>query len=442
MTIDEEARVAVCQAVDDMKDELVQCVSDLVKIPSINPSYLGVNVAEVLGGETRNNKVLEKYLIDMGFNTEMWEIIPQRANLAGTRKGTGNGQSLILFGHIDTVPQGNLDRWSDPPFSGVVADGKIWGRGAMDQKGLLVAGLYAIKAIDRAKVRVQGDLIFLSTIGEETGEGGAEGVTAGGIASALDRGYVADAAICTDPAPWIAITQPHALWLRITVTGKSAHAMFRRDVVHPGGLGTGVAVSAIDKGMKIYSALRELERQWGRTKQHPLLPPGHFSLGPNVIRGGPSDIQTPFLIPDTFTIDYCIWAHPDDDVKDIKQEIESCIMATASWDDWMKDHPPKLEWKLWWTAYTTPEEHPIIASASSAIEAVSGKPATIGAMWAVTDCAFVAAKGIPAICLGVELSDDMMTGHAENEFIRIETLMTMTKVNAMAILDWCGYKKK
>lgn len=215
--------------------------------------------------------------------------------------------------------------------------------------------------------------------------------------------------------------------------------MFRRDVVHPTEQPSPIAVSAIDKGIKIYHALRELERQWGRTKHHPLLPPGHFSLGANVIQGSPSGIQTPFIIPDTFMIDYCIWAHPDEDVTDIKREIETCIQATASCDEWLKHHPPQLDWKLWWPSYHTPQDHPLITSASSAIEAITGQPATIGAYPAVNDCAFVATSGIPAICLGVKPSEDMMTGHAENEFIQIDTLLMLTNVYAMAMLDWCGF---
>ena len=155
MSIDEEIRTAVCHAIDDLKDELVQCVSDLVKIPSVNPSYLGVKVEDVLGGETRNNKVLEKHLIDMGFHTEMWEVIPHRANLAGTRRGTGKGQSLIVFGHIDTVP-------GDIPVR--IEDNILHGRGSVDAKGPLAAMLSAASIAglpDGVRVSVVG------AVGEE-----------------------------------------------------------------------------------------------------------------------------------------------------------------------------------------------------------------------------------------------------------------------------------
>ena len=440
MTVEPSIQETVLETIDNMKNQIIQAVSDLVKIQSVNPSYLGVKVEDVIGGEMRNNEVLRRKLNEMNFHTEMWEVIPKRANLAGTRKGIGGGKSLILFGHIDSVPPGNLDLWKRSPFSGDIAEGKIWGRGSTDQKGSLVAALFAIKAIDNAKLKLKGDLTFMSTIGEETGEGGAEGVIPGGVASAIDSGYRADAAICTEPAPGIWITQPHLLWLRVSVNGKSAHSMLRREIVHSGGRGSEVAVSAIDKGIKMYDALRELERQWGITKKHPLFPPGHFSIGPNIIRAGPSDILTPFIIPDTFTMDCCIWAHPEEDVNAVKEELEHYINAVASCDEWMKDHPPKLEWKLWWAPFKTPEDHPLVKTVSTAVKAVTGEAFTITGCLGVLDCAFVSSRGIPTVAVGVP-NEGIVTAHAENEFIKIDDLIKMTKVFALSILDWCRYEK-
>lgn len=426
--------------VDDMKDGVVDLTSELVRIPSVNPSYLGINRDEVLGGEKKCNEFLASRIKDMGCKIDLWEVVPERANLAAVFKGTGGGRSIILTGHIDVVPPGNLKVWKTHPFSGIVKEGKVWGRGSSDCKGGLAVAIYAIRAIQRLGLKLKGDVIFASTVGEETGEGGAEGMAPAGAVSMISRGYKADAAVFVEQYDGIWVTQPHFLWLKITVEGKSAHCAFRDEIIHAGGKGQQMGVSAIDKGFKIYDALRELERQWGITKQHPLLPKGHFTMGANVVRGGPGELLNPYIIPDNFTLDYGIWAHPDEKVENVKKEIEDYIDAVARTDDWLKDHKPKLEWKLWWGPFNTPLDHPIVKTVSDAFESVTGKKPALTGCLGVLDCCFLEAYGIPSISHGAG-GAGMDTEHAENEFVEIKDLIRATKVLALSVLDWCGYEE-
>ena len=88
-----------------------------------------------------------------------------------------------------------------------------------------------------------------------------------------------------------------------------------------------VGVNAIDKGVFIFQALRQLEDEWGLTKQHPLFSPGHFTLHPGVVTGGPYGVLVPFVISEFMTIEYCVWYHPEEDPEDVKREIETHIDA-------------------------------------------------------------------------------------------------------------------
>ncbi|MBJ7333899.1 MAG: peptidase dimerization domain-containing protein, partial [Thermoleophilia bacterium] len=99
-----------------------------------------------------------------------------------------------------------------------------------------------------------------------------------------------------------------------------------------GGDGASVGVNAIDKGVLIFNALRQLEDEWGLTKQHPLFPPGHFTIHPGVVVGGPHGVMVPFFLSEFMTIDYCIWYSPDDNPEDVKQEIDLHIHRAAQLD--------------------------------------------------------------------------------------------------------------
>ena len=165
-----------------------------------------------------------------------------------------------------------------------------------------------------------------------------------------------------------------------------------------------------------------------------------FTLGANVVRGGPGEIMTPFIIPDKFTMDYCIWAHPEENVEDVKKEIENCIDAVARMDEWLRDHKPTVEWKLWWPPFNAPQDHPIVQTISNAYETITGKKPILSGCPGVLDTCFLEAHGIPSVSHGAGgLGTD--TEHAENEFVEIKDLVRATKVLALATMDWCGYQK-
>lgn len=309
-------------------------------------------------------------------------------------RGTGGGKSLILNGRIDTVPPGLCEHWkSGDPFSGKVDGARIYGRGSCNMKGPDVSQLMAVKALRQAGLRLKGDVILASTVGEENMDSARIG--AGAL---VKRGCRADAAIVAEPS-----APPHSLavvpvspglwWVSVTVDEKTSHAAMRGETFRAGGMGTRVAVNAIDKAVFLLNAIRKLEDEWGLTKKHPLFKPGHFTLLPGVISGAPHGVRVPFFISDFCTIEYCIWYHPDEDPDQVKHEFETYVHHVAQLDEWLRDHPPKLGWKVNWPAFTVEQDHPMCQALQVAHQqAATGTrfegPAPVTGFYAVCDAAF------------------------------------------------------
>ena len=329
----------VTSRVNALRDELVDLISQAVRIPSVNPKYPGQVYAEVVGGEGDVSKLVAGVYRALGAEVDLWAVEPGRENAVGVIKGTGGGRSLIYNGHVDVVPPGDPAKWtSGDPFSGRIGPNRIWGRGSTDMKAGILAQAYAARALGECGVRLKGNLILEAVVGEEVMDHEC------GVTATVRRGYKADAAVVSEPSappsPLAVIpVSPGLLWFSVTVPGKATHASMRGATFRAGG-DMSVGVNAIDKGVYIFQALRQLEDEWGLTKQHPLFAPGHFTLHPGVVTGGPYGVLVPFVISEFMTIEYCVWYHPEEDPEDVKREIETHISRAASMDTWLRDHAP------------------------------------------------------------------------------------------------------
>ncbi|MBW2617371.1 MAG: ArgE/DapE family deacylase [Deltaproteobacteria bacterium] len=433
--IDSKVKSDVVAAVDGLADELVQLLVDTVKIPSVNPNYAGQVYDEVVGGEGKVSKFLQPVMEDIGLKTDLWAVEAGRENLVGVYKGTGGGKSLIFNGHVDVVPPDPLDEWIDEsggPWSGKISGGKIWGRGACDMKAGNAAAIIALKALLAAGYKPKGDVILEDVVGEEMMN------TEAGTGATIERGYKADGAIVVEPSgpPYrlgIIPASPGVFYMIVTIKGKAVHVSVRDELIRPGGLGAAVGVNSIDKAMIVYEALNRLEEEWGQTKSHPLYTrPGHFTIHPGMITGGPSG---PFVVSDESTIHYAIWCAPQEKEEDIKAEVEEQIRRFAQTDPWLRENPPKVEWPLYWPPYDVPVDAPICQAVHTAYQAALDEEPKYYGFAAVDDAAFLNLAGIPAITIG---PGSITVAHAPNEHVEIEELMDACRIYALAIVEWCG----
>lgn len=147
----------------EIEKEVTDFLSGLIRVNTTNPP----------GNETAAAKYTAKNLEKDGFKCEILESAPGRGSVITRIRGTGEKPSLLLLSHLDVVAA-NPKEWSVDPFGGTVKDGFVWGRGALDMKGMTAIEVMALKLLKRNKVKLKGDVILAATADEEKGgEAGA-----------------------------------------------------------------------------------------------------------------------------------------------------------------------------------------------------------------------------------------------------------------------------
>jgi acetylornithine deacetylase/succinyl-diaminopimelate desuccinylase family protein len=425
-------------AVDGRRDELVALVRELVAHPSENPKLLADAAAQARAtvAEAACQDAVAAQLSSLGLSIDRFDALPGRQDVVGRLAGAGGGRSLILNGHVDVVPAGDRAAWPHDPWAGELEGGRLWGRGACDMKGGIACGIVALRALAEVGVRLAGDVVFQSVVDEETGGPGTR--------AALQRGHVADAAIVLEPTAGEIVTVEGGLeWVRVVVRGRTGHSAVRYRSVHAGGRGE--AVSAIEKAVKLLAAVGELERHWAVHKVHPLMPRGITTINPGVIAGGSgggADGMPNGMVAYSNFADYCslglsLKYLPSERAGDVKAEFEEYLARIAAADPWLREHPPEIEWGVSGVSFPpseVPSDHPLVTSVSGAFRAVAGEP-RLGGFEAVSDLAWLAEAGIPAVLYG---PGDVAQAHSSAEYVAVDELVEVASVVALALCDWCG----
>jgi acetylornithine deacetylase/succinyl-diaminopimelate desuccinylase-like protein len=138
--------------------EVTNLLSDLIRIDTTNPP----------GNETKAAEFLSNTLGKEGFDCEIFESAPARGSVVTRLRGTGEKPRLLLLSHLDVVAA-NASEWSVPPFSGIVKDGFVWGRGTLDMKGMTAIEVMALTLLKRNNIKLKGDVILAATADEEAG---------------------------------------------------------------------------------------------------------------------------------------------------------------------------------------------------------------------------------------------------------------------------------
>lgn len=429
---------AVRGAVDERRDELVALVRELVSHASENPKLLGDPGAQAraTAAEVACQDAMAGHLAALGMQIDRFEALPGRDDVVGRLAGAGGGRSLILNGHVDVVPAGDVSAWPHDPWGGELEGGRLWGRGACDMKGGIAAGIVALRALATLGVRLAGDVVFQSVVDEETG--------GPGTVAALARGHTADAAIVLEPTAREIVTVEGGLeWVRVVVRGRTGHSAVRYRSVHAGGQGE--AVSAIEKAVKLLAAVAELERHWAVHKLHPLMPRGITTINPGVIAGGSgggADGMPNGMVAYSNFADYCALGLslkylPSERGDDVRAEFEQYVARVAEADPWLREHPPEIEWGVSGVSFPpseVPSDHPLVTGLSGAFRAIAGEP-RLGGFEAVSDLAWLAEAGIPAVLYG---PGDFAQAHSSAEYVAVDELVEVTAVVALALCDWCG----
>lgn len=151
------------QQVDSSQDELVSLLQNLVRIPSVNTGVMPT------GNETPVCQFVAQTLARANIGSQIIESAPGRGNLIARLPGSNGSPRLMFMAHTDVVPVEDESQWQYPPFGGEVHNGRVYGRGAHDMKGMLAAEIMAMLILKRAGVSLAGDLILAACGDEEAG---------------------------------------------------------------------------------------------------------------------------------------------------------------------------------------------------------------------------------------------------------------------------------
>ncbi|MFN8620020.1 MAG: ArgE/DapE family deacylase [Chloroflexota bacterium] len=401
------------------------------------PRYLDVLRAlvafpSIVGDERPAQRYLRDVAADAGLRTELYDVAPQalqsdpragladlghgtRPNLVATAPGSGGGRSLLLSGHVDVVPLGERDAWTVDPFGAQVVDGRLYGRGALDMKGGLVAALHAVAALASSGVPLRGDLAFESVIEEEA--------TGNGALAARLRGPGADAAIIPELSnEAMLIATPGVLWAEITTTGRSAYVGR-----------SGAAVNAIDVMLEVLAGLRSLPASLNAGWSHPAYPadPPPLTLNVGTIAGGDWPSSVPLACRAGIRFSFPIgWP-----VERAKAALTERLTEIAAAHPWLREHPPAIRWHGFQaTGWDIAPDAPIVAAVRDAYRDETGGPAAAAPLYGTADARFFRDAGIPAVYLGP--SGDGQ--HGPDEWVDLASVARVTRTLARAALAWCG----
>ena len=149
--------------VEAQREEIIALEQALVRIPSVNTGFMPT------GDETPVCEYIRDWLAEDGIESEILGRTPERGNILARIEGRNSDAGLMFMSHTDVVPVEEEEKWRFPPFSATIADGRIYGRGASDCKGLLTAQLYAMRLLIRNGIQLEDSLIFCSGADEEHG---------------------------------------------------------------------------------------------------------------------------------------------------------------------------------------------------------------------------------------------------------------------------------
>jgi acetylornithine deacetylase len=341
---------------------------------------------------------------------EAWGLV---ATMAGT---DGGGPHLVLQGHADVVPPGDLARWAGDPFVPRRAGGVVHGRGACDMKAGLAANIAAVAAIQAAGVRLRRGVALHFVVSEEDGGLGAFGT--------LRRGHTGDMCIITEPTTGTIITATAgALTFRLSVPGAATHGSTRY-----------AGVSAIDGYLRIHAALEQLEGERNRDVD-PLMAeyPIAYPLSVGRIEAG----DWASSVPDLLVAEGRMGVRLDEDPEDARRQLEVRVAELCDADPWLRDHPVGVEWYGGqFASGRLPAGHPLagVVARAHADATAAAPPRQHGAPYG-SDLRLYAAAGIPTLHYG---PGDVRLAHGPNEQVPLAELLAVTRALVLAVLRTCG----
>lgn len=403
----EDLEKLVIKRIDDIRDEIIEFHQQIIKIPSENPPGRYKEIA----------LFTEKKMKDIGLMT-----LNKRDNVIG-EIGSANGRKLILYGHYDTVEA--FKGWTRDPFGGEIIDGKIYGRGASDDKSCVTAELFAAKALIDVGVKFKGKLI-LTAVGDEEMGGlkGVEYLLSQGILKG-DKCLMGDA-----PAGYPIGYTGGTMYIVFTIHGKQGHGLSAPDLPPPY-RNEHSGINTIERMVKIVNFLIDLNEEFLEKETSYNLPPNsttrvsHINIGQ--IHGG-NKITT---VPEKCLLQCSVNTIPEHDIEHIKRRILDFVEELRNQDPYIKIDvriPISME------PFMIDGKSDFADTVKKSIKTVYNEERDFILFMPSTDAHWFQERGIETILIGTGRNDNNC--HAADEFVYIDDLINTTKLYALTALNY------
>lgn len=417
---------AILHAAETILDEAVHFLQGMIRIPTVNPpGYAYPECARYIGNRLHELGYEIEY-IDLT-PAEIAELAPYgegqaRSNVIGRLQGLASTPVMHFNGHLDVVPVG--PGWSSDPFSGELRNGRIYGRGASDMKSGIAAQVYAVEAIRRAGLRLQGTVEQSGVVDEEsTGNRNA------GMGLLVERGYISaehtNYVVITEPLNVDNICLGHrgAIWGEITTFGRQSHGSTPER-----------GINAIEQMASfIDEATRELKPQLQqRLNSVPVVPSSASaaSLSFNVVHGGTNTNS----VPDSCTVQFDRRLVMDEQLDDARSEIQALLERR-------KQIVPGFRYEYTERYATNPiwvsDNTPLVHAFRDAIQQVLGRAPGYVCSPGTDDQRFVVRDAGIQECI-VYGPGEITQTHIIDESLAIADLLTSIKVMALATATLLG----
>ncbi|HET8522216.1 MAG TPA: M20 family metallopeptidase, partial [Thermomicrobiales bacterium] len=380
------------------EDEVVAFLRKIVQTPTVNPPG-DVRAAIQICADT---------LDAVGFRTRTVSLVPTKPNLLAELGQ--EGPTLCFNAHLDVVPTGERSAWKHDPFGADVADGRVYGRGAGDDKASVTAQVMAGVAVARSGIPLRGTLVVNEVADEEIGG-------PNGAALVVNEGHVKPDFVIVGEQTMnrVCIGEKGAAATRVTVTGKAAHGALPWE-----------GANAIEAMAAIIHALRtELFPQLAK-RTHPLFHPSSASV--NMMTGGVKEN----VVPDLCSVYIDRRVVPGEDPKECVAEIKAVAeQAIADFPGVTVDVQPATQGR---PAILADPASPLVQGMTAANRYLGLNPEPSGFSMA-TDGRFFVAAGYPTIIYG---PGDPKIAHIADEWVGIDEVMEATRAYALAAVALIG----
>jgi acetylornithine deacetylase len=405
--------------VEAQRDWVIDTLSRLIAYPSTSGNEREVmafieTLVKDLRGELWRLPVPDSVKADPDFSPSKAEQpYAVRPNLVNFRRGRGQGRSLILCSHADVVPAD----WPEA-FTARLEGDVLYGRGACDDKGPMVASLLALRTLDHLGIELAGDLETQFVVEEETGGNGALALILGGRRA---DGVIVLEASDLDICP----AGRGALWFRVDVEGRSTHMAYIRE-----------GVNAAKEAIKVIQALESYERRLIEdSRGNPLF--ARFEQPVMVNIGTLHSGEWPATVPPQATIEGGVGFLPNRNLDIVRREVEAAILDEAG--EWVRDHHQTSFTRLHNEAYQLDANHPLVTALQRACDRAGLAPDVCGLIASCDARLYYHRGGMPPLVFG---PGSIRHAHSREEHISITDILRAAESLVYLACEWCGEGQK